>query len=53
MQNAEQFLAKSCEAVHPDLSAPTMLRYLNQYRTHLSAVVASTRDKEPETGKKQ
>jgi hypothetical protein len=43
LRNAEQFLAKSCEAVHPDLSARTMMRYLNQYRTHLYAVVATTR----------
>jgi hypothetical protein len=43
LQNAEQFLVKSAEAVHPDLSARTMMRYLNQYRTHLHAVVTFTR----------
>jgi hypothetical protein len=41
--NAEHFLAKSCESVHPELSARSLMRYLDQYRTHLCAVVASTR----------
>jgi hypothetical protein len=43
LRDAEQFLVKSGEAVHPALSPRTMMRYLNQYRTHLHAVVASTR----------
>jgi len=43
LQNAEQFLVNSGEAVHPDLSARTLLRYLTQYRTHLHAVVTTTR----------
>ncbi len=43
LQNAEQFLIKSGEAVHPNLSERTMLRYLTQYRTHLHAVVTTTR----------
>lgn len=51
LRNAEQFLIKSGEAVHPDLSASTMLRYLSHYRTHLHAVVTSTRrDRRPSTG---
>ncbi len=51
LRNAEQFLVRSGEAVHPDLSARTMLRYLTQYRTHLHAVVTTTRRKHgPSTG---
>ena len=43
LRNAEEFLIKSGEAIHPDLSARTLLRYLSQYRTHLHAVVTTTR----------
>jgi hypothetical protein len=43
LQDAEQFLIKSGQAIHPDLSARTLLRYLTQYRTHLHAVVTTTR----------
>ncbi len=43
LQNAEQFLAKTAEAVHPDLAPRTMMRYLTQYRAHLYDVVATTR----------
>ncbi len=43
LRNAEQFLVNSGQAIHPDLSARTMLRYLAQYRTHLHAVVTTTR----------
>jgi hypothetical protein len=41
--NAEQFIVKSAERVHPDLSVRTLMRYVDQYRTHLCEVVASIR----------
>jgi hypothetical protein len=41
--NAEQFLAKSSDRVHPQLSVRSLMRYLDQYRIHLWAVVASNR----------
>jgi GntR family transcriptional regulator len=48
LRNAEQFLLKSGEAIHPNLSERTLLRYLTQYRTHLHAVVTSAhRDQGP------
>lgn len=43
LRNAEQFLLKSGEIIHPDLSHRTLLRYLTLYRTHLYAVVTTTR----------
>jgi len=43
LRNAEQFLVSSGEAVHPDLSARTLLRYLTQYRVHLYLVVTISR----------
>jgi GntR family transcriptional regulator len=43
LRNAEQFLIKSGEIIHPDLSPRTLLRYITMYRTHLSAVVTATR----------
>src|SRR6185437_9448901 len=35
--------AYSGEAVHPDLSPQTMLRYLSQYRAHLATTLTSAR----------
>ncbi len=43
LREAEQLLIKSAKAVHPELSARTLLRYLTQYRTHLHTVVTTTR----------
>jgi hypothetical protein len=39
---AEQFLASTVEAVHPDLPAAVILRYAADYRAHLAAVVAAS-----------
>jgi hypothetical protein len=43
LRDAEQFLARSCQAVHPGLATRTMLRYLNGYRAHLCALVSASR----------
>lgn len=43
---AEEFLASTVEAVHPDLSATVLLRYAVGYRAHLAAVVAASRHAE-------
>jgi hypothetical protein len=40
---AEQFLASTVEAVHPDLPAAVLVRYAAGYRAHLAAVVAANR----------
>lgn len=43
---AELFIASTVEAVHPDLPAAVLLRYLEGYRAHLAAVVAASRHAE-------
>lgn len=40
---AERFLADTAEAIHPDTSAPALLRCAARYRAHLAAVVAASR----------
>ncbi|HUY47815.1 MAG TPA: hypothetical protein VMV92_19140 [Streptosporangiaceae bacterium] len=40
---AEQFLAATAEAVHPDLSGAALLSYAARYRAHLAAVIAACR----------
>jgi hypothetical protein len=41
VHSARLFLAQTASAIHPGLSARTLLRYLFQYRAHLAAVVAA------------
>jgi len=43
LASAEQFLAATAEAVHPDLSATALLSYAARYRAHLAAVIAACR----------
>lgn len=43
VHSAQLFLTQTASAIHPGLSARTLLRYLSQYRAHLAAVVAADR----------
>ncbi|HUY48113.1 MAG TPA: hypothetical protein VMV92_20690 [Streptosporangiaceae bacterium] len=43
---AEQFLATTVEAVHPDLPAAVLLRYAAAYRAHLATIVAASHQAE-------
>jgi hypothetical protein len=44
--NAELFIVTSAERCHPDLSVRTLMRWVDQYRTHLCEVVASIRNEQ-------
>lgn len=43
LRAAERFLADTSEAITPDTPAPILLRYAALYRTHLAALVATSR----------
>jgi hypothetical protein len=43
LRAAERFLADTSEAITPDTPAPALLRYAALYRSHLAALVATSR----------
>jgi hypothetical protein len=42
LADARKYLAATVEAVHPDLSARSLLGYANGYRAHLATLVAAS-----------
>jgi hypothetical protein len=44
LAEAKDYLAATVSAVHPDLSARSLLRYANEYRAHLATLVAACTD---------
>jgi hypothetical protein len=42
LADARKYLTATVDAVHPDLSARSLLRYANEYRRHLATLVAAS-----------